>query len=483
VFFLLLESQKKRINFEHMDEKFQFDFSNSEDQIEFENLPSGVKKILIEKKQDEASKLKKIAKKISWGGENSTHEPLEHDYEFASEILRTKENIEIQDSKTPTIEKMKDFFILPENKKILADNPNNFLHDYIFYLEDIDSPESEQFKSGYEVIQRLLVERQAGNIFEISRVEMLKNGFSEQEASALEYIKIKLAVIITNLKHDEEEGYLIHFLEETNPRIFEEADKAILDIIRSQKENSTNAEVRATGLLKERYNFQGSEDGPKILSGKPETAQSYTFGDALGGLLYRWQMVSRPEYKDKFYDSMLEGTYKDNVVIEIGPGGQWIMEGEIARRIGASQYIGIDINEKLGNTNIDRRVERKTAEGKKIDKMFLVIDDPINFLSNLDDHSVTFVSCNVFSEPMRKNLDYSKKLCNLVLQKARFQAHYGDSSPYKFSDPEGGESFINLRFKKIDGADVSIYCPELKDLKEAYMVWSKSIRDQSDEHE
>jgi hypothetical protein len=464
----------------HMFEGMKLDYSKQENQEKFNKLPAEEKQKSIKESYEEASELKKMAKKIRWGDRNSTAEPFRDDYEIAAEILKAKETAEKQDLKTPTIEKMKKFFNLPENKLILANNPNSFLHDYIFYLELPDSSEGEQYKSGYEAIQKILVERQAGNIFEISHEEMLKNGFSEQEASALEYIKIELAIIIANLKHNEEEGYLIHFLEETNPRVFDDADKAILDIVRSQKENSSDAKDKVTGLLKERYGYQGSGGKPEILSGKHETAQSYTFRDALGGLLYRWQLVS-PEHKhkDKFYDSILEGIYKDNTVIEIGPGGQWIMEGEAARSIGATQYIGIDIDKNLGNMNIDKRVERKTAEGKKMDKMFLVIDDPVNFLSNLEDHSVTIVSCNVFSEPMRKNLDYSKKLCNLVLQKARFQAHYGDSSPYMFSDPGEREPFIDLSFKKINGADISIFCPELKELKEAHEAWSKSIRDHS----
>lgn len=128
--------------------------------------------------------------------------------------------------------------------------------------------------------------------------------------------------------------------------------------------------------------------------------------------------------------ALIKENIKGRVVVEIGPSNAWVESALYARKNGATAYVGIDIDKnsimfpdlwKLENQ------QYQSGEPVSVEDLqgfaYPICDDPVNFLTKLEDHSVVTISSAVFSEPMDKDFDYRKKLQDLLNSKTLFGLH------------------------------------------------------------
>lgn len=148
---------------------------------------------------------------------------------------------------------------------------------------------------------------------------------------------------------------------------------------------------------------------------------------------------------------------RSRVVIELGPSVGWIDSALEALVLGATMYVGIDID-KRALTHPDRKKidEFNQRKGTRITKeelqkfVCLIVDDPMIFLSTLEDHSAIIISSAVFTEPMYKNIDYTNQLVDCVTNKTFFGAHKDTPGyPYK--------RFFGVKESRSDRLEVSYY--------------------------
>jgi len=148
---------------------------------------------------------------------------------------------------------------------------------------------------------------------------------------------------------------------------------------------------------------------------------------------------------------------KGRVVIELGPSVGWVDSALEALVLGATMYVGIDIDKRALTQpdwkEIDAFNQRKDTHitKKELQKFVcLIVDDPIILLSKLEDHSAILISSAVFTEPLHKNIKYRERLVDCVTDKTFFGAHKDTPGyPYK--------SFFSVKTGRSERLEVSYY--------------------------
>jgi len=369
----------------------------------------------FEKAQEEALKMRE---KIKFG-EASNYNEAEKLADKESEILQ--------------IEKLKNFFEDPETNKLFG-----IVHwlsqkvPYFFMRRQrnplaYSSPEEKIQKSASELFRRVFVENELGNIFSLSLEKLAEYNFSPEQIAFVGYFQIKAAEMLSICKNTDlgEMSQAGEFLKKNNPEMLTWGEAFLNNQMEEAKSTDKKIDEKSISLLHDEYGYQGKGEEPVVINGKAETADSYPIDCATsGGSLWMFiHQAKRYELDKLFFKNFFKKAIENQVVIEIGPNYQWIQEGAAARSLGAKKYIGIDIDKSLESWGMEHEVDFLKKEGDKTDNIFLLIDDPINFLSKIDDHSVTIISTNVFNEPMTKNKAYTEKLTGLIAKKSIFGIH------------------------------------------------------------
>lgn len=400
------------------------------------------------------------------------------------------------------MKKIRKFLDDPQSAILLTGADQNRLAripiGYYLYENESESERAKMPRKGHDLFKRIFLDLEIENLFTVGTGELKDNGFNEEEIALIHFFQLKSAEFLFNLEYsygDDDDfndcdDCTRKLLIKRHPQLFDWAKKYISTIIENYvKEGSPISSKDTLSILEESYNYKGDAIGPSVVLGNIETADSLVIDCARAGVLYNYWKRRKLDYQtDDYAEYVMHEIVKDNIVIEIGPSGQWMMEAKEARKLGAQQYIGIDIDKGLINQFNEKELKKRTdeafSEGYKIDQTFLIIDDPINFLSKLKDHSVTITSSNTFSEPMRKNLDYSRRLANLVFLKSRFGAHFFNSDPLTFSDSSEVKKFLAINFNKVDKTDKGnffIYYPLLEELREKAKPLMRNIESQYNE--
>ena len=194
--------------------------------------------------------------------------------------------------------------------------------------------------------------------------------------------------------------------------------------------------ARVEQILEELYGEPRSEDGFRFYIGDTKTADSIPFNEMP---IESKNILTLKDPPDEM-DSIIHANIKNRVVIELGSGPRWVRNATYAKELGASAYVCIDIDGKamrepnwsaiesfnalLSLYKKDRRVEREDL----VDFVSVVVDDPIHFLSRLEDHSAVTISSALFTEPLDRNAGYRYRLTKVVTDKTFFGAHIGGPS-------------------------------------------------------
>ncbi|MFC1613226.1 hypothetical protein ACFL23_02740 [Patescibacteria group bacterium] len=155
--------------------------------------------------------------------------------------------------------------------------------------------------------------------------------------------------------------------------------------------------------------------------------------------------------ENEFYKEIVRENIKGKVIIEIGAGSYWKEIGKALKNMGAEAYVAIDTDENLLiNDETEKQIYDKENDKDLYKGVYLVVDDPVNLLSKLRDHSSVIISANTFNEPMHKNKKYTEKLCNLIAEKTSFGLH-AMSTPFDWKSSMGvEESEENTKYLKLD---------------------------------
>jgi hypothetical protein len=179
------------------------------------------------------------------------------------------------------------------------------------------------------------------------------------------------------------------------------------------------------------YGEPVQKNGFEYYFGDKTDANSYSFSD----MPVRSQNILKMNPAPEPIDSIITSNVRNRVVIELGPGPNWVRNAIYAKALGAVAYICIDIDEPAMTSPewnaIDSFNQRSQIYGKdnKIEKYdligfaFPVIDNPMNLLRNLDNHSAVIISSALFSEPLEKDSRYKAELTQVVRDKTFFGAH------------------------------------------------------------